>query len=74
MALEPAPGIKLTVNGGSHYWGDLNINTRSLWQEKATFIEVVLHRCILETIRPLGVSSSERAHRNPEFADRDLVI
>lgn len=44
MALKPAPGMEFTVNGGSQYWGDLHINTRSLWLEKGTFIEVVLAR------------------------------
>jgi hypothetical protein len=44
MALQPAPGMKLTVNGGSQYWGDLHINTESLWLEKGTFTEIVLAR------------------------------
>ena len=44
MVLEPAPGMKLTVKGGSQYWGDLHINAKSLWLEKGTFIEIVLAR------------------------------
>jgi hypothetical protein len=44
MGLEPAPGMELTVKGGSQYWGDLYINTQNLWLEKGTFIEIVLAR------------------------------
>lgn len=44
MALQPAPGMEMTVNGGSQYWGDLHINAETLWLAKGTFIEVVLAR------------------------------
>lgn len=42
MLMEPAPGMKINVKGGSHYWGTLYIDTADMWLEKASFNEVVL--------------------------------
>ncbi len=44
MAMEPAPGMPMTVKGGSQYWGDLYIDAETLWLERADFIEVVISR------------------------------
>src|SRR5690606_21706682 len=37
MAMEPAPGMPMTVKGGSQYWGDLYIDAETLWLERADF-------------------------------------
>ena len=42
MFMEPVPDMKLHVKGGSQYWGDLYINTTSLWVEEARFKELVI--------------------------------
>lgn len=42
MLMEPAPEVNIHAKGGSQYWGNLYINAKSLWLEKARFRELVI--------------------------------
>ena len=44
MFMEPAPEMNIHVKGGSQYWGDLLINSDSMWVEEANFIEIVISK------------------------------
>ena len=42
MTIVAAPQMKVEMKGGSHYWGDLVINLKTQWVEKATLSEIVV--------------------------------
>jgi hypothetical protein len=42
MTMVAAPQMKVEMKGGSHYWGDLVINLKTQWVEKATLSEIVV--------------------------------
>jgi hypothetical protein len=53
MLMEPAPGMKMTVKGGSHYWGEMTIDTATRWAVKSTFTEIVICRMNCGTNPPM---------------------
>jgi hypothetical protein len=64
MTIAAAPQVKVEMKGGSHYWGDLVINLRTQWVEKATLSEIV----VSETAVP---GMAEKIH---SVAERWLVL
>jgi len=53
MLMEPMPGMKMTIKGGSHYWGEMTLDTATRWVKKSTFTEIVVSRMTFAANPPM---------------------
>lgn len=54
MLMEPAPGMKVDIQGGSRYWGDLYVDVETRWLKRATFRELVLVKVLFGDNPPIN--------------------
>jgi hypothetical protein len=54
MGMEPAPGMNMKIKGGSRYWGEMYINSKTFWLEESNFREIVLTEIRIRDNAPIA--------------------